>query len=118
MSLCGEDFSVYSGDDGIAMELMLAGAQGNISVTANIAPAAMHALCELAMKGMVNEANAANHKLAQLHKNLFLESNPIPVKWAMHEMGLIDRGIRLPLVELDEQFHGLLREAMRMADVI
>src|SRR5690606_23303384 len=93
----GKDFLVYSGDDPTAVELMLMGAKGNISVTANVAPRAMSDLCSAAMKGEAAIARAINDKLMPLHKNLFIESNPIPVKWALAEMGLIQQGIRLPL---------------------
>jgi 4-hydroxy-tetrahydrodipicolinate synthase len=118
MSLCDDDFAVYSGDDGIAMDLMLAGARGNISVTANVAPKLMHELCELAMSGQDVAARLVNDKVESLHKNLFVESNPIPVKWAMLEMGLIGPGIRLPMVGLDERYHETLRLSMQQAGVI
>ena len=118
MALCGQDFAVYSGDDPTAMELMLAGARGNVSVTANVAPALMHELCMLAMDGRADEASAVNQRLAPLNRALFLESNPIPVKWALHEMGRIGRGIRLPLVELDARYHQELRQAMQQSGVI
>lgn len=122
MALCceggGEQFTVYSGDDGIAMELMLAGAKGNISVTANVVPEQMHALCEQAVNGHTEAAKAINDRVALLHKNLFLEANPIPVKWALKEMDMISSGIRLPLVELDTSYQDALREAMRQAGVV
>lgn len=118
MRLCGEGFAVYSGDDGTAMELMLAGAKGNVSVTANVVPGLMHELCELAIGGREAEARALNERLAPLNKALFLESNPIPVKWAMKEMGMIGPCIRLPLVPLDEQFRPALREAMQDLGVL
>ncbi len=112
------DFYVYSGDDATAYELMLAGGKGNISVTANIAPRAMHALCEAAMAGDAVTAKAMNDKLMPLHENLFLEANPIPVKWALYEMGLIQEGIRLPLTVLSEQYHDTLRQAMRQSGIL
>ena len=105
------DFYVYSGDDATAYELMLAGGKGNISVTANIAPRAMHELCQLAMAGDAAGAKALNDRLMPLHENLFLEANPIPVKWALQQMGLIEQGIRLPLTWFSEQYHDTLRHA-------
>lgn len=112
------DFSVYSGDDATAYELMLAGGKGNISVTANIAPRAMHELCKAAMAGDAVTAKAMNDKLMPLHENLFLEANPIPVKWALYEMGLIQEGIRLPLTVFSEQYHDTLRQAMRQSGIL
>jgi 4-hydroxy-tetrahydrodipicolinate synthase len=112
------DFYVYSGDDATAYELMLAGGKGNISVTANIAPRAMHDLCKAAMAGDAVTAKAMNDKLMPLHKNLFLEANPIPVKWALYEMGLIQEGIRLPLTVFSEQYHDTLRQAMRQSGIL
>ncbi len=114
---CGDRLSVYSGDDAIAMELMLAGAKGNISVTANVAPDIMQKLCKLAMAGRVTEAKVLNEKVALLHQRLFLEANPVPVKWALQQMGLIASGIRLPLVELNSAFHQQVREALVAAGV-
>ena len=118
IDLCGADFAVYSGDDKIAMELLLAGARGNISVTANVAPALMHQLCELAMSGREEEARAVNEKLELLNTNLFVEANPIPVKWAMQAMGMISPGIRLPLVELDSEYHERVRRALAQAGIL
>jgi 4-hydroxy-tetrahydrodipicolinate synthase len=117
MQRCGADFAVYSGDDATAMELMLAGGQGNISVTANVAPAAMHELCMAARCGDRPAAEAINNRLDILHRSLFVESNPIPVKWALYEMGMIPPGIRLPLTPLAEQFHETIRQALRQAGV-
>jgi len=113
-----KDFLVYSGDDPTAVELMLMGGKGNISVTANVAPRAMSELCSAAMRGEAAMARAINDRLMPLHKNLFLESNPIPVKWALHEMGLIQQGIRLPLTWLSERCHEPLRLAMRQSGVL
>ncbi len=96
-------FAVYSGDDATAMAWMLCGARGNISVTANVAPRAMHQLCVAAMNGRVQEAIAINDQLLPLHNKLFVEPNPVPVKWALTQMGLISSGIRLPLVELRQR---------------
>ncbi len=112
------DFYVYSGDDATAYVLMLAGGKGNISVTANIAPRAMHELCQLAMAGDAEGAKALNDRLMPLHENLFLEANPIPVKWALQQMGLIEQGIRLPLTWFSEQYHDTLRQAMRQSGIL
>ena len=115
---CGGDFMVVSGEDAQGMESILAGGQGVISVTANIAPKLMHDMCAAALAGDREKAQAFDDKLAALHKNLFIESNPIPAKWALKEMGLIASGIRLPLTELDEQYHEVLRDALRVAGCI
>ncbi|WP_368678265.1 4-hydroxy-tetrahydrodipicolinate synthase [Acinetobacter lactucae] len=110
--------AVYSGDDETAWELMLLGADGNISVTANIAPKAMSEVCAVAIAKDEQQAKALNNKIANLHNILFCESNPIPVKWALHEMGLIDTGIRLPLTPLAEQYREPLRNALKDAGII
>ncbi len=107
-----EGFAVYSGDDATATELMLLGGHGNISVTANVAPAAMARLCKLAMAGEVEQARDLNRQLDPLHQNLFLESNPIPVKWALHQMGMIGTGIRLPLTALAENLRQPLKQTL------
>ena len=114
---CGEVLAIYSGDDPTAMELMLAGGNGNISVTANVAPALMARLCALALAGEREQAELVNARLAPLNKALFLESNPIPVKWALCQRGLIGPGIRLPLTTLDERYHTQVLEAMATAGV-
>ena len=111
-------FAVYSGDDATAREAILLGADGDISVTANIAPAAMHAMCAAALAGDSARAEQLDAPLAGLHRDLFLEANPIPVKWALAEMGLIERGIRLPLTWFSESFHGQLRAAMQQAGIL
>jgi 4-hydroxy-tetrahydrodipicolinate synthase len=113
-----QDFLVYSGDDPTAVEMILMGGKGNISVTANVAPRAMSDLCAAAMRGEAAMARAINDRLMPLHKNLFIESNPIPVKWALREMGLIQQGIRLPLTWLSERCHEPLRLAMRQSGVL
>ena len=118
LELVAKDFLVYSGDDPTAVELMLMGGRGNISVTANVAPRAMSDMCAAAMRGEAAIARAINDGLMVLHKNLFLESNPIPVKWAMVEMGLMQAGIRLPLTWLSERYHEPLRQAMRQTGVL
>lgn len=110
-------FSVYSGDDASALALMLLGAQGSISVTANVAPALMRRMCRAALDGDVATAHALNKTLLALHRDLFVEANPIPVKWAMQQMGLIKGGIRLPLTPLTSDFHERVRAAMRAAGV-
>jgi 4-hydroxy-tetrahydrodipicolinate synthase len=115
---CGDKLDLYSGDDATAMELILVGARGDISVTANVAPRAMHDMCAAAQRGDRDEAEKINSRLMGLHKNLFLESNPIPVKWALFEMGLIPEGIRLPMTLLSESCHAPLREAMQQAGVL
>jgi 4-hydroxy-tetrahydrodipicolinate synthase len=115
---CGDKLDLYSGDDATAMDLILAGAKGDISVTANVAPKAMHEMCAAALNGDRAEAERINKDLLGLHQNLFLEANPIPVKWALQEMGLIPEGIRLPLTPLAESCHDPLREAMQQANVL
>lgn len=113
MELCGKDFAVYSGDDDTSLELILAGAVGSISVTANIVPGDLHRMCSLAMSGEAEAAAVVNERIACLHKDLFLEANPMPVKWALKEMGRIGAGIRLPLVEFDPACHEQLRQSLR-----
>ncbi|MGB5561936.1 MAG: 4-hydroxy-tetrahydrodipicolinate synthase [Sedimenticolaceae bacterium] len=116
--LTSPDFAIYSGDDATAREAMLLGANGNISVTANVVPAAMHAMCSAALVGDAARAAEIDATLAGLHSNLFLEANPIPVKWALAEMGLMSSGIRLPLTWFSEKYHGQLRLAMQQAGVL
>lgn len=115
---CGSDFLVYSGDDATALEIMLAGGDGDISVTANVAPAKMAAMCAAAVSGEAEKARALNAELEPLHRDLFLEANPIPVKWALHQMGLIDSGIRLPLVPLSEAAQPRLRDTLRRCGLL
>ncbi|WP_027706512.1 4-hydroxy-tetrahydrodipicolinate synthase [Zooshikella ganghwensis] len=110
---CGSEFLVLSGDDATAVELMLAGGKGNISVTANVVPAKVAELCNLAIEGKTEDAIALNNSLMPLHKALFWESNPIPVKWALVEMKLIGKGIRLPLTPLSEQFRAPLVDILQ-----
>ncbi|WP_139556235.1 4-hydroxy-tetrahydrodipicolinate synthase [Methylotetracoccus oryzae] len=117
-ALCPPDFALYSGDDATAAEFCLMGGHGVISVTANVAPRAMHDLCDAAIAGQRAEAEEIDARLAGLHRNLFIESNPIPVKWALHAMGLIDRGIRLPLTWLSPGCEESVRLAMRQAGVV
>ena len=115
IELC--DITVYSGDDATARELMINGAKGTISVTANVAPARMSAMCNAAVAGNAEDAAAIDKSLEGLHSNLFLEANPIPAKWVLAEMGRIPKGIRLPLTELSPEYHDAVREAMRTAGV-
>ena len=115
---CGERIDIYSGDDATTLELMKLGGKGGISVTANVAPREMHEMCAAAMGGDYDKAAELNDRLMPLHQNLFLESNPIPVKWALHEMGLIPAGIRLPLTPLSDTYHDTLRQAMKSAGVL
>ena len=118
MQRCGERLDVYSGDDATAMELLLLGGKGNISVTANVAPAAMHDMCSAAIAGDRDTAQAINARLDVLHRTLFVESNPIPVKWALYEMGMIPAGIRLPLTPLADEYHETIRQALQQAGVM
>lgn len=113
----GDRLAVYSGDDLTALDLILAGGKGDISVTANVAPRLMAEMCEAALAGDEVRARACNEPLIPLHKNLFLEANPIPVKWALHAMGRIDSGIRLPLTPLAERYHGAVLEALAAAGI-
>ena len=112
------DFAVYSGDDATGMALMLLGAEGVISVTANVAPKLMHDMCVAAMTGQIKVARDINAKLFALHQKLFIEANPIPVKWVLQEMGLVKAGIRLPMVNMSAQYHDVLRAAMKSAEII
>ncbi|MCD8521233.1 MAG: 4-hydroxy-tetrahydrodipicolinate synthase [Saccharospirillaceae bacterium] len=118
IELVGDRMAVYSGDDATAYELILLGGKGNISVTANVAPALMHQLCMLALDGQAAEAKALNERLMTLHNAMFCEANPIPVKWALHKMGLMGRGIRLPLVELDERYKPKVELALAALELI
>ncbi|MFQ6332555.1 4-hydroxy-tetrahydrodipicolinate synthase [Methylophilus sp. 3sh_L] len=111
------EFAVYSGDDATALALMLLGGKGVISVTANVAPQLMHEMCAQALSGNLAAAKAANAKLFALHQKLFVEANPIPVKWVLQQMGMIGTGIRLPLVNLSSQYHPVLRHAMQQAGI-
>lgn len=116
--LCGREFLLYSGDDATAREFCLMGGHGVISVTANVAPRLMHELCAAARQGDRAQAEEIDAKLEGLHRELFIESNPIPVKWALAEMGLIQAGIRLPLTWLSEGCHDAVRAAMRQAGAL
>ena len=109
------DFAVYSGDDASACALMLLGAKGDISVVANVAPQLMHEMCSAALAGDVVRARELNFRLLGLHRHLFCEANPIPVKWACQQIGLVGSGIRLPLTPLSPEYHERVRAAMRQA---
>jgi 4-hydroxy-tetrahydrodipicolinate synthase len=111
------DFGIYSGDDGTGLALMLLGGHGVISVTANVAPKQMHAMCVAAREGKVTEACGINAQLFGLHQQLFVEANPIPVKWVLQQMGFIQSGIRLPMVNCSAHHHDGLRAAMKIAGV-
>jgi 4-hydroxy-tetrahydrodipicolinate synthase len=113
-----EGFALYSGDDDTAMDFVLRGGDGVISVTANVAPADMHEMITAARDGDRERASKINQRLTGLHKELFVEANPIPVKWALAQMGLIQDGIRLPLTQLSGTYHQQLRRAMEMAGVL
>jgi 4-hydroxy-tetrahydrodipicolinate synthase len=118
LSRVPDDFDLYSGDDETGVEFMLQGGHGVISVTNNVAPKAMAAVCEAALSGDREKAVELNRPLEGLHRNLFVEANPIPVKWALNAMGLIPEGIRLPLTPLSKEFHEPLRKALRDAGVL
>jgi 4-hydroxy-tetrahydrodipicolinate synthase len=113
-----KEFAVYSGDDPSAVALMLCGGKGNVSVTANVAPRLMHELCVAAMAGDVQKAMAIQFKLMPMHKNLFVEANPIPVKWAMARMGLCGGTLRLPMTELSKSQQPVVEAALRASGLI
>ena len=115
---CADNISIFTGDDKTSVRDLLLGFKGNISVTANVAPLDMHNMCKFAMEGNADKANIINSKLDTLHDNLFIESNPIPVKWALHRMGLIKKGIRLPLTGLDEKYENILEKSLYNAGII
>ncbi len=112
------DFAVYSGDDASAMALMFCGAKGNISVTANVAPREMHDLCMASIQGEIAKAIQINNRLIPLHNKLFIEPNPVPVKWALTEMGRIPSGLRLPLAPLAAEYHETVKGALREAGIL
>jgi 4-hydroxy-tetrahydrodipicolinate synthase len=117
LSVCPAEFTLLSGDDATAIDLMSIGAKGVISVSANVAPRRMHAACQAALTGDLVEARAIDASLQALHRDLFVEASPIPVKWAVARMGIIGNGIRLPLVELATAHHDTVLRAMRAAGV-
>jgi 4-hydroxy-tetrahydrodipicolinate synthase len=112
------NFGIYSGEDVSTLALMLLGAHGTISVTANVAPRLMQQMCAAALRGDRQQAIEINNRLLGLHNNLFLEANPIPVKWALEQMGKIDAGIRLPLTRFDSKFHATLRSTLIAAGIL
>jgi 4-hydroxy-tetrahydrodipicolinate synthase len=115
---CGDDFALYSGDDATALEFLLLGGNGVISVTANVAPRAMHEMCTAALRNARDEAETLNQTLMGLHHKLFVEANPIPVKWAVAQLGLMPDGIRLPLTPLAATNQESVRQAMRQAGLV
>jgi 4-hydroxy-tetrahydrodipicolinate synthase len=118
LARCGDRIAVYSGDDATAMDYILMGAKGDISVTANVAPKAMHEMCKAALAGDAVKARALNEPLLGLHQHLFIEANPIPVKWALTEMGMMEGGIRLPLVPLSTSARAVVKAALNQAGVL
>lgn len=117
-TLCGNKIELYTGEDANTVDFILAGGVGTISVTANVAPAALHNMCVAALAGDSKTAHQINNDLVLLHENLFLEANPIPVKWALTQMELIPEGIRLPMTELSEQYHQPVRDALVAAGIL
>ncbi|MEQ1621087.1 MAG: 4-hydroxy-tetrahydrodipicolinate synthase [Methylococcales bacterium] len=118
LELSGKDFALYSGDDATSREFCLLGGHGSITVTGNVAPRLVHEMITAAIKGDSETALAIDKKLQALHKDLFIQSNPIPVKWAVAELGLIGKGIRLPLTWLTEDCFDIVRSAMHQAEVL
>ncbi len=116
--LLDKDFDLYTGDDATAVEFILLGGHGGISVTANVAPGLVAQAYAAALAGDADKARAIDAPMAQLHQKLFVEANPIPVKWALAEMGMIGRGIRLPLTPLSAQYHDIVRGALKQAGVL
>jgi 4-hydroxy-tetrahydrodipicolinate synthase len=114
---CPRNFAIYSGEDATALPLILCGGHGVISVTANVAPKLMHQMCAAALVADVKKARELNNRLLPLHQRLFIETSPSPVKWAMAEMGLIEYGLRLPMVPVSERCHQPLREALHEAGI-
>jgi 4-hydroxy-tetrahydrodipicolinate synthase len=110
-------FAIYSGEDSTALAVILLGGHGVISVTANVAPRLMHEMCAAALRGDVVTAREINMRLLGLHQKLFVEANPIPVKWALQQMGLINAGLRLPMTPLSENFYEVVRKALHEAGI-
>jgi 4-hydroxy-tetrahydrodipicolinate synthase len=113
-----KDFAIYSGDDASTLALMLLGAHGSISVTANVAPKLMSEMCDAALNGEIARARAINFRLLGLHRNLFVEANPIPVKWAVARLGMMENALRLPLTPLSPTMYPAVEGAMRQAGVL
>jgi len=118
MKLCSQNMKIFTGDDKTSMSDIADGFSGNISVTANVAPLEMHQMCKSALDGDIENASKLNSKLDILHDLLFCESNPIPVKWCLHKMGLIKKGIRLPLTWMDEKFGRPLTEGLIKSGIL
>jgi len=118
LARCGSEFVLYSGDDATTLDFIKMGGHGCISVTANVAPAKMHQMCVAALEGNIDLAEKLNSELDGLHKQLFVESNPIPAKWAVEKLGLISGGIRLPLTRFSTPLHTQLEHAMQQAGVL
>lgn len=112
-----QNFAIFSGDDASSLAILLLGGHGVISVTANVAPKLMREMCAAAFANDLITARNINNQLLRLHQDLFVEANPIPIKWAVEQMGLIGTGIRLPLTPLSDQYHELVREAMKLAKI-
>lgn len=112
-----KDFAVYSGDDASSLAFLLQGGHGTISVTANVAPKLVHEMCVAVFEGELTTARSINSKLFRLHSDLFVEANPIPVKWAIAQMGLMETGLRLPLTNLSKEYHKLVRDSMIQAGI-
>ena len=117
-TLCNTKLELYTGEDANAVDFIVAGGQGVISVTANVAPAAMHEMCAAALDDNIVRARQINNDLALLHQSLFVEANPIPVKWALTVMGKIPAGIRLPMTVLSDRYHQPVRDALVAAKVL
>jgi len=118
VAACNNEFIVLTGDDGTARESILAGAKGNISVTANVTPTLMHNMCMAALAGDREKAESIDAKMEDLHTALFVESNPIPVKWALHQMGKLGTAMRLPLTPLSGDYHAMVRSALEKAGAL
>ena len=115
---CPEDFLLLTGDDATALDFLLLGGHGGISVTANVTPKELQKVYMTAIAGNTEVARQANKELTNLHQNLFLESNPIPVKWALHKMGLCSKGIRLPLLELSSEFRPVIENDLKELNLL
>jgi len=118
LNLCNGKLDVYSGDDDLAKDVIIAGGKGVISVTANVAPELCHSMCRHALAKEIQQAETIHQRLLPLHQALFWESNPIPVKWAMYRMGLVEKGIRLPLTQLSDRLQSQLEKIMQELGVI
>jgi 4-hydroxy-tetrahydrodipicolinate synthase len=117
VKFASDKFSIFSGDDATSLQLLLKGGKGVISVTANVAPKMMQTMCQAALAGDIATAETINQRLMGLHTGLFVEPNPVPVKWALHTLGLIDGGIRLPLLPLSAQHHETIKRALQQAQI-